>query len=174
MFGSDALKKYDPRYTVKAVKHGGGSIKIWGCLSYYGVGPLFWIKENMNKEIYLNILQDVMLPFVEENLPLIWVYLQDNDPKHTAKVVKNWFHNEKIRILKWPAQSPNINLIENLWAHIKNELGKLPMTKNKDEHWKNIKYIWKNIPISTCQKLVDTMPKRCAAIIANKGYKTKC
>ena len=123
LFGSDALKKYvrrpkrkeyDPRYTVKTVKHGGGNNKIWGCFSYYGVGPLFWIKENMNKEIYLNILQDVMLPFAEENLPLIWVHQQDNDPKHTAKVVKNWFHNEKIRILKWPAQSPNINPIENL------------------------------------------------------------
>ena len=103
LFGSDALKKYvrrpkrkeyDPRYTVITVKHGNGNIKIWGCFSYYGVG-LFWIKENMNKEIYLNILQDVMVPFAEENLPLIWVYEQDNDPKHTAKVVKIGFITRK-------------------------------------------------------------------------------
>ena len=50
LFGSDALKKYvrrskrkeyDPRYTVKTIKHGGGNIKIWGCFSYYGESPLF-------------------------------------------------------------------------------------------------------------------------------------
>ena len=50
LFGSDALKifvrrpkrkEHDPRYTVKTVKNGGGNIKIWGCFSYYGVGPLF-------------------------------------------------------------------------------------------------------------------------------------
>lgn len=31
--------EFNPRYTVKAVKHGGGNIKIWGSFSYYGTGP---------------------------------------------------------------------------------------------------------------------------------------
>lgn len=46
-------EELNPRNTTKTVKHGGGNIKIWGCFSYAGVGPIFWIKPNMNKELDL-------------------------------------------------------------------------------------------------------------------------
>lgn len=107
LFGSDGRiyvrsgknQELNPRHTVKTVKHGGGNIKIWGCFSYAGVGPIFWIKENMTKELYFEILEGVMLPYAEDNIPLIWTFQHDNDPKHTAKVVTRWFEQRNISVL---------------------------------------------------------------------------
>ena len=54
--------------TVKQVKHGGASIMIWGCFSYYGVGPIYGIPGIMDQFEYIRILEEVMLPYAEEEM----------------------------------------------------------------------------------------------------------
>ena len=73
--------EFKPQYTVKTVKHGGASIMIWACFSYYGVGPIYRIPGIMDQFAYVKILEVVMLTFAEEDKPLKWVFHQDNDPK---------------------------------------------------------------------------------------------
>lgn len=165
-------QELNPRYTTKTFKHGGGSIMVWGCFSWYGVGPLYWIKTIMDKNLYIKILEEVMLPFAEWEMPLKWQFQQDNDPKHTAKLTKQWFLNKQIDVMVWPSQSPDLNPIENLWKIVKDEIGPIK-PKNKEELWEKIKTAWYSIPLSTCQALVESMPRRCKAILASKGNKTK-
>uniref|UniRef100_A0A3Q3MBK0 Transposase Tc1-like domain-containing protein n=1 Tax=Mastacembelus armatus TaxID=205130 RepID=A0A3Q3MBK0_9TELE len=57
--------EFKPQYTVKTVKHGGPSIMIWACFSYYGVGPIYHIPGIMDQFAYVRILEEVMLPYLK-------------------------------------------------------------------------------------------------------------
>lgn len=165
-------KEYDPRYTTKTVKHGGSSVMVWACFSYYGVGPIHWIQNIMDATQYVHILQNVMLPYAEYEMPLKWTFQQDNDPKHTSRLAKSWFQDNNIDLMEWPAQSPDLNPIENLWCDIKKEVaGAKP--KNNNELWTVIREAWLKIPNSRCQNLVTSMKRRCEAVLRNKGWATK-
>lgn len=73
---------------------------IWGCFSANGIGSINQTNLIMDRVMYNNILRDVMLPHAEWNMPLRWIFQQDNDPKHTGKVVKKWFSDNDIMVME--------------------------------------------------------------------------
>jgi transposase len=180
IFGSDGIcrvrrpvgKRLDPRYCLKTVKHGGGNVMVWGCFSSHGLGPIHRINGIMNCFGYNNILRDVMLPYAEWNMPIKWIFQQDNDPKHTAKVVKQWFNDNQIVVMDWPPQSPDLNPIENLWEIVNRRIDREGV-RNQEQLFEQIKKAWEAIPQSIIDHLIESMPQRCQAVIDNKGFATK-
>ncbi len=164
--------EFRPQYTTKTIKHGGGNIMVWGCFSWVGVGPIYWIKQIMNADKYVEILETVMLPYAEYDMPLKWVMQQDNDPKHTSKKAKEWFLRNKIEVMEWPAQSPDLNPIENLWADIKKNISN-SNPRNSKQLWEITKSAWVSIPVERFQNLINSMPRRMCAVLKAKGYTTK-
>lgn len=119
----------------------------------------------MDAKVYTNIMQTVMLPYAQEEMPLKWIMMQDNDPKHTSKLAKNWFSSNRVKLLEWPAQSPDLNPIENLWGDVKEAVFNAK-PRNVEELWRVVQSAWSAIPLERCQRLVDSMPRRCAAVMA--------
>lgn len=179
-FGSDGKKyvwrpqneQHNPKYTTKTVKHGGGNVMVWASFSWHGVGPIVQITTKMDRFVYRDIMQNHMLPFADDNMPLLWRFMHDNDPKHTSGLVKRWLEENKVSVLKWPAQSPDLNPIENLWNDVEAHISKVK-PKNLTVLWEEIQKSWYAISKERCRTLVDSLPRRCAAVIKNKGYPTK-
>lgn len=164
--------EYHPKYTTKTVKHGGSKIMVWACFSYHGVGPIHLINNVMDQHVYVDILNNVMLPYAEYEMPLQWAFQQDNNPKYTSRKAKEWFRVKGIRVMSWPAQSPDLNPIENLWGDIKRKVADARPSNNR-ELWQVVQNEWSQITAKRCQDLVDSMQRRCKAVLENKGFTTK-
>lgn len=167
-----ANERYSPRCCRGTLKHD-KKINVWGCFSAGGVGDIMRVEGILVKEKYMDILDDHMIPsadllFGRTN----WHFQQDNDPKHTANVVKDWMIDNQVPLMSWPAQSPDLNPIENLWS-ILDKRAQHRRCSNEEELFQELKREWQMLPIDLLERLVESMPRRCQAVIDSKGYATK-
>lgn len=171
-----------PECTVPTMKYP-LSVMIWGCMAASGVGRIFVVEKTVNADVYIRkILEGRMLPSAHDLFPSqagqannspVFVYQQDNAPCHTARVCKEWFKRNKIDVLDWPGNSPDLNPIENLWATLKRLVAK-ERPSSKTTLIEAILKSWNHvIDNKSLQNLVASMPRRCAAVIKAKGYATK-
>ncbi len=145
------------------------SVMIWGAMSSAGVGPLCFLKTNVTAPVY----QEMLLPSADQLFKdADFIFQQDLAPAHTAKSTKSWLNDHGVGVLDWPANSPDLNPIENLWGIVKRKMrNKRP--KNANELNATVKETWASIPPQQCHKLITSMPRRIEAVIKAKGAPTK-
>ncbi len=148
------------------------SVMIWAAMSSAGVGPLCFLK-SVNAAIYQEILEHFMLPSADKLYgDADFIFQQDLAPAHTAKGTKSWFNDHGVTVLDWPANSPDLNLIENLWGIVKRKM-RDTRPNNADDLKATVKETWASIPPQQCHKLITSMPRRIEAVIKAKGAPTK-
>ena len=73
----------------------------------------------MDASMYTRILETYLIPFIRDVYPTGHRFMQDNDPKHTSRRAQEFFEQHSINWWKTPPESPDANLIENLWHELK-------------------------------------------------------
>src|SRR5438128_126561 len=121
----------------------------------------------MNAKFYVRILEE-QLPEVEEMMGDNWRLQQDNDPKHTSRLAKNFLRENVPAVMDWPSNSPDLNPIENLWNYVKRNV-----EKRKPQNLLDLEMFmveeWEMIPDEVISNLVGSMRNRCKEIIEVKG-----
>ena len=107
------------------LKHGGGSLQVWGSITYSGVGHLCKITDNLTTPKYKQILIHHAVLVGKALIGNNFVFHHDYGPKHTGRQIKKCLENKKregsLTVLNWPAQSSNMNIIEQACRYIKKE-----------------------------------------------------
>ncbi len=120
-------------------------------MSSAGAGPLCFLA------IYQEILEHFMLPSADQLFKdADFIFQQDLAPAHTAKCTKSWFNDHGVTVLDWPANSPDLNPIENLWGIVKRKM-RDTRPNNADD----------------LKAVITSMPRRIEAVIKAKGAPTK-
>lgn len=186
VWGSDGCKYYwsrpgdklKPHHLEFTVKHGGGSVMVWGCITAEGPGYACQVYDGtMKSEDYQHILGTTLKDSMEY-YGMDWsaMYFQhDGDPKHRSKSTTKWLNENKVKYIDdWPAQSPDLNPIEHVWHHLKLKLSMYPRrAAGVHELWSRIDKKWNTITGEECRRYIDSMVARIQAVIKAKGGPTR-
>ena len=165
--------RFDPRFTVKTVKHP-AQVMVWGCFTgAKGRGGLYFLPKGqmMNGDNYKLVLEEHLLPFMAMHEATH--FLHDGAPCHKTKKITSLLENCDFEVIDWPGNSPDLNPIENCWNLMKDRLKEkntisLPLLIDE------IKKLWcTGLPDGYLRKLSDSMPDRIKSVIKNKGEMTK-
>ncbi|GET58376.1 IS630 family transposase [Rhizophagus irregularis DAOM 181602=DAOM 197198] len=164
------------------IGNGRKSVMVWGCFAGGIKGPLIFCDENkegdekINSNTYIRILNLHLYPFQHTVCELTGraaIFQQDNASIHTAKITKNWLKKNKIAIIDWPANSPDLNPIENIWKHLKDNIqARKTFPRTVSELKVALSEEWENLDCSIFEEVVASMPQRINAVLEARGRPT--
>ena len=165
----------DPKCLIPTFKSGQEIVLVWACFTKNKLGPIVRLEGRITAKVYIELLENYLLPFINnlENKNN-YIFQEDNAPIHTAYIAKDWKKDNNIASLPWPAQSPDLNPIENLWDELERQVrNHKPLPKNPNDLWEILQEKWLKLDVNKYKNLVDSMPHRIEAVIINKGNPTK-
>lgn len=167
-------ERFAPCAISETVAYQGGSIMVWGGISYNARTELVvFDRGSVNAHRYVEeVLADHVIPFA----PFISVnfkLMHDNARCHTARAVTDYLNEVGIQVLPWPARSPDLNPIEHVWDNLKRRVRvRVPAPTTLGELKTAVIEEWHNIPQSDIQDIMDGLPNRLQEVIRVRGNNT--
>ena len=149
-------------------------VHVWGGISRKGATAVCIFEGIMTAPLYCDILQQTLVPFIAGNFPSpnTHRFMQDNDPKHTSRVAKDFFIQNNINWWRTPPESPDMNPIENLWHELKEYIRRDVKPRNKEQLVDGITQFWATVDTHKCCRYIDHLKKVLPRVIERSGDAT--
>ena len=163
-------EELDPTCIIERVQRKSGWM-FWGCFAGHTKGPqIFWEKDwgSISAATYRQHTVPVIAGWITMNPHLF--LMQDNAPGHAARETRQDLKERGVRIILWPAYSPDLNPIETVWNRMKDYIElHYPEKMSYDTLRAAVIEAWDQIGEDLLRELIQSMPTRCAAVIAANG-----
>ena len=155
------LFHYRPKHPVK--------VHVWAGISARGRTGICIFEGIMDKELYVDILEQTLLPFIRTVYPDSHKFFQDNNPKHTSHYAASFMERNGINWWKTPPESPDLNPIENLWhEYMRREV----KPTHKSELIDGINAFWRTVDVEKCNRYICHLQKVIPKVIELIGDAT--
>jgi transposase len=159
---------------VKNVRQGGGkSIMVWIAFTFDAKLPLAEMIGSQNAAAYQKMLKNHLLPFIEDNEDVGYMFLQDGASIHRAISTKRWFEEENIEVVPWPSYSPDMNPTEHVHSLLTN------MVYAEGKQYYDLETLrsavlkaWEDIDQNQLNNLVESMSSRVRELWEARGGTT--
>lgn len=157
------------------------TVRVWGSITGRGTGRLIFLTKPWCGEAYV---EEVLQPMLGSKqgirklfnnsryIPKGWLFEQDNDPAHVSKTSKKFLSKHRIRVLKWPPRSPDLNPIENVWGIMTRRIREKQVASGTPRNTESLKCqvreAWESITPELCKKLCKSVDKRLEVVKANR------
>jgi len=177
------VRRYEgQRYNINCVRRyrnrSVASVNVWAAISLQGLSDLHIINGRLNGQRYCDeILIGSLMPFIDNALPAgdNFMLLHDNCPIHKSRIVQQWLQTKNnVHVIDWPAVSPDLNPIENVWGDMKRQIANVDVS-NTDSLVREMQRLWlsyreeRNFVVLNA---INSMHSRCQALISSNGSYT--
>ena len=162
---------------------------VWACFTGERLRPIIICDEGgIGANKYEDILYDGLFSLVDDILAIpgnvdevqiadenTFLFMQDNAKCHKANEVFEFLKENNIPVMEWPAQSPDLNPLEETLSSTCLELFKYPAKSLEARYWYGeiMQELWYNQGMEMVEALIESMPRRCQAVIDANGGWTK-
>jgi hypothetical protein len=146
------------------------SVMIFAVIGPKYKSNLLFVEGSIDKEQYIQNLEDFgFIKDLDERYgALQWIFMQDGAPCHTSQMAVDWIEENCDLLSDWPANSPDLNPIELLWAILKHAVSSVgPSTV--DELKQVLQSAWKGISLDVVSSLCASFPRRLDLCVQEKG-----
>ena len=145
-------------------------VHVWAGISWKGATNIHIFTGIMKSEYYCTILGEHLLPFIEEKFPEGHRLQQDNCRIHTSRATTAFLEESHVEVMPFPAQSPDLNPIENVWAELKRWLRNIHKPQTKQELIDGIRLFWSTkMTPNKCRSYITHLQKVMSKVIEAKG-----
>ena len=158
------------------VNQRGGRLLIWAAIWMNGRTELHIQRNNMNSNGYVDVLRQHILPLSNQlgDPSADWIYMDDNATCHRSLVTNPFKTQAGIRTLKWPARSPDLNPIENVWSLLKRRVRRSIRSGDDLSRLEALlRQEWDRLSQEVINRLIESMSSRIRQVIELSGEVTK-